>query len=128
MKKDSGLLSYSLGFLVPIILVFGIYMSVNGHVTPGGGFQAGAVLATVFVCKHLMQPEMNVQLKRVELVEKLTLLIILIIPQYVFMVLGQNHLLWMGKYYYMLLNFLIAVKVASGFTVLFIRFIHYEVR
>ncbi|MFH1063742.1 MAG: MnhB domain-containing protein [Candidatus Woesearchaeota archaeon] len=29
-------------------IVFGIYVIVNGHLTPGGGFQGGAILATAF--------------------------------------------------------------------------------
>ncbi len=32
--------------LFPFILVFGFYVIVHGHLTPGGGFQGGAVMAT----------------------------------------------------------------------------------
>ena len=32
--------------LVPVIALFGAYVFINGHLTPGGGFQGGAVLAT----------------------------------------------------------------------------------
>jgi len=32
--------------LVPIALVFGGYMILHGHLTPGGGFQGGAVAAS----------------------------------------------------------------------------------
>jgi energy-converting hydrogenase B subunit I len=35
--------------LFPFILVFGFYIVVHGHLTPGGGFQGGAVIATGFV-------------------------------------------------------------------------------
>ena len=31
---------------VPLALVFGLYMIVHGQLTPGGGFQGGAILAT----------------------------------------------------------------------------------
>ena len=31
-------------FLVPCILVFGIYILLNGHLSPGGGFSGGAIL------------------------------------------------------------------------------------
>jgi len=30
----------------PFCLVFGLYVVVHGHLTPGGGFQGGAVMAT----------------------------------------------------------------------------------
>ncbi|GAB4307510.1 MAG: Na(+)/H(+) antiporter subunit B [Candidatus Bipolaricaulota bacterium] len=32
--------------LVPVILVFGGYVILHGHLTPGGGFQGGAVAAS----------------------------------------------------------------------------------
>lgn len=32
--------------LYPFILVFGLYVIMHGHLTPGGGFQGGAVVAT----------------------------------------------------------------------------------
>ena len=32
-------------FVIPIILVFGIYILLNGHLSPGGGFSGGAILA-----------------------------------------------------------------------------------
>ncbi|MBW6451471.1 MAG: hypothetical protein K0B02_01960 [DPANN group archaeon] len=35
--------------LFPVILLFGIYISVNGHITPGGGFPAGVILGTAFL-------------------------------------------------------------------------------
>ncbi|HOS81760.1 MAG TPA: MnhB domain-containing protein [Methanolinea sp.] len=32
--------------LYPLITIFGLYVVVHGHLTPGGGFQGGAVIAT----------------------------------------------------------------------------------
>lgn len=32
--------------LYPFILIFGLYIVAHGHLTPGGGFQGGAVIAT----------------------------------------------------------------------------------
>ena len=32
--------------MLPFILVFGFYIVIHGHLTPGGGFQGGAVIAT----------------------------------------------------------------------------------
>ncbi len=36
-------------FLFPLILLFGTYVFVHGHLTPGGGFQGGAVVASAFL-------------------------------------------------------------------------------
>ncbi len=35
--------------LYPFILIFGLYIVLHGHLTPGGGFQGGAVIATSVV-------------------------------------------------------------------------------
>lgn len=37
------------GVLFPFILIFGFYIVAHGHLTPGGGFQGGAVIATGIV-------------------------------------------------------------------------------
>ena len=36
-------------FVIPVILVFGIYILLNGHLSPGGGFSGGAILASAFI-------------------------------------------------------------------------------
>lgn len=40
-------------FMVPFIIVFGIYVLVHGDASPGGGFQAGAIVAAAFVLARL---------------------------------------------------------------------------
>jgi len=42
--------------LVPLILLLGVYVFVNGHLTPGGGFQGGAVLASAILLLLLTDP------------------------------------------------------------------------
>ena len=42
-KHDAVLLSAS-RLLTPFLLIFGIYIILNGHLSPGGGFSGGAVL------------------------------------------------------------------------------------
>jgi multisubunit Na+/H+ antiporter MnhB subunit len=42
----SRIVSYAAFFLFPIILVFGAYLVIHGHISPGGGFQGGAVMAS----------------------------------------------------------------------------------
>jgi multicomponent Na+:H+ antiporter subunit B len=39
--------------LVPPTLLLGIYLAVFGHISPGGGFQAGLVLASAFALLYL---------------------------------------------------------------------------
>ena len=40
--------------LFPFILLFGAYIFIHGHLTPGGGFQGGAVFASGFLFVYLV--------------------------------------------------------------------------
>lgn len=42
--KNDRILQASTSFLVPLILMFGAYVILNGHISPGGGFSGGAVM------------------------------------------------------------------------------------
>ncbi len=42
--KNDAILQYVARFLVPIIILFGIYVVFNGHLSPGGGFSGGAII------------------------------------------------------------------------------------
>ena len=42
--------------LVPLIVLFGAYVFINGHLTPGGGFQGGAILASAVLLLLLVDP------------------------------------------------------------------------
>jgi multicomponent Na+:H+ antiporter subunit B len=42
--------------LTPLILLLGVYIFVNGHLTPGGGFQGGAILASGVLLLLLADP------------------------------------------------------------------------
>ena len=40
-------------FLVPIFIIFAAYIQLHGEISPGGAFQAGAVMATFIIVYHL---------------------------------------------------------------------------
>lgn len=42
--KNDVILQKVAGILVPIIFIFGIYVILNGHLSPGGGFSGGAII------------------------------------------------------------------------------------
>lgn len=44
--KEDIILQKCAGILVPMLLVFGIYIVLNGHLSPGGGFSGGAVIGS----------------------------------------------------------------------------------
>lgn len=65
-KDESGdILNYSRDpivktmarILIPIILVFGVYILVNGHLSPGGGFSGGAILGAGFILYAMVYGE-----------------------------------------------------------------------
>jgi len=42
--KNDQILQFAARILVPIVLLFGFYVVLNGHITPGGGFSGGAIM------------------------------------------------------------------------------------
>lgn len=44
--KEDLILQWCAKILVPVILIFGIYIILNGHLSPGGGFSGGAVIGS----------------------------------------------------------------------------------
>ncbi len=42
--KNDKILQTSARILVPVIILFGIYVILNGHLSPGGGFSGGAII------------------------------------------------------------------------------------
>lgn len=47
--ENDTILRKSAMIIFPIIMVFGIYVILNGHLSPGGGFSGGAILGAGFV-------------------------------------------------------------------------------
>ena len=45
-RPGSELLKIGSAFLTPLIVLFGVYIFTHGHLTPGGGFQGGVVIAS----------------------------------------------------------------------------------
>ena len=49
LQRRTGLLEVVTGKLGPIVLMFGLYVMLYGHLSPGGGFQGGVVVASGIV-------------------------------------------------------------------------------
>ena len=49
LRASSEFLITAAKVLIPMITLIGVYIFINGHLTPGGGFQGGAVLASTFI-------------------------------------------------------------------------------
>ncbi len=122
--KNSSLNGIAL--LIPIILMLGIYLIVNGHNTPGGGFQGGAALCAAFVCVYLVRPKKVINFLAYERLEKILFLLIAAIA--IFFAVSNLYFSY-TKYnvaYLIIMNLLIGLKVFCGLTIVFYRFVHYE--
>lgn len=47
--KNDLVLQQAAKVLVPMIIIFGIYVILNGHISPGGGFSGGAIIGSGFI-------------------------------------------------------------------------------
>jgi len=57
--------------LFPLLLILGLYVILHGHLTPGGGFQGGVVLALAFFLPLLARPGRRIDHQLFSLVEGL---------------------------------------------------------
>lgn len=126
INDDSALIAKTLTIVIPFFIITGIYIVLNGHISPGGGFQGGAVLAAIFMCRYLINPELNISLDVFQSIEKVLLLFIILFS-FSFLTFGLNSLnLISNKSYIIFMNILIGIKVACGITLIFYRFVFYE--
>jgi len=45
--------------LFPALLLLGVYIVLHGHLSPGGGFQGGVIVATAFFLRMIADPNFN---------------------------------------------------------------------
>ena len=62
-ERDSFILRAGSQLLLSVIVLFGIYIIVHGHLSPGGGFQGGVVIASAFLLLFLANPNMDLNHK-----------------------------------------------------------------
>ena len=58
--------------LLPMVFLFGIYVFLNGHLTPGGGFQGGAIIASGTMLLLLALPRAPISRLMLGLTESLS--------------------------------------------------------
>lgn len=126
MSNNSEIISRMTGLVYPFILMFGFYIILNGHISPGGGFQGGAVLASVFISRYLVEPNKSLRIKTLQVAEKALFVCIILYPIIFLFSNGHEQSEIMNISYLITMNFLIGLKVCSGFTIIFFRFIFYE--
>lgn len=72
LRDTSEILKTASKLLTPSIFLLGVYVFLNGHLTPGGGFQGGAILASALVLMLLAQTRFSVNHKILTAVESIS--------------------------------------------------------
>jgi len=90
LPSSGELLTTGSQLLVPLILLLGVYVFVNGHLTPGGGFQGGAILASAILLMLLVDPHRRFSHRVIARIESISGLI--------FVALGVFGILFAGGF------------------------------
>jgi len=70
---DNNLLKIAVDVLFPLIILFGFYVIIHGHLSPGGGFQGGVIIASAFLLMFLAKNnDFSLNHKIMELIEALS--------------------------------------------------------
>jgi len=72
VRVSSEILNTASQVLVPIIFMVGIYIFINGHLTPGGGFQGGAVIASGVLLMIMSNSNFSISHKLISVVESIS--------------------------------------------------------
>ena len=128
--ENSGMTKFTMRIICPIILVFGAYLILNGHISAGGGFLGGLTIATFFICRFLVLDIYDLPIKKVLKIEELVFIYIAVIPILAIftgaLYLAPEISPFFRNAYLIIMNALIGMKVACGFFVLFYRYIAIE--
>jgi multicomponent Na+:H+ antiporter subunit B len=117
--------------LYPIMLMFGIYIIINGHLSPGGGFQGGAIVATAILILYYIDITKEITINRILLIEKLLFLLLLGVSTISLFTRGElftNFIPLDGsiehkQIYLVIMNILIGTKVSLGLVAVFTAFL-----
>lgn len=125
-SADSLIIRTVVGMLYPFMLLLGFFLILNGHYTPGGGFQGGSVLATVFVARYIVHPHNDLNSEAVHRVQRIFLTLIILAP---IILLFSGYVRtapqWRGTYL-TLMDVLIGVQVGCGLGVAVLRFAFFQ--
>lgn len=72
LSSSGELLTTGSRLLVPLILLLGAYVFINGHLTPGGGFQGGAIIASATLLLLLTDPARRFSHRLISIVEAIS--------------------------------------------------------
>jgi len=71
-KPASEIVTTATELLLPMVILLGVYVFLNGHLSPGGGFQGGAIIASGTMFMILALPETHISRLVISIVESLS--------------------------------------------------------
>lgn len=126
-----GLAVFTIRIICPLMLLFGVYIILNGQFSPGGGFQGGLAIATFFICRYMIYNIYDLRIEKVMKLEELIFASTILVAIFV-VFLGASVYMPAGflpifqDAYLFAMNTLIGMKVACAFFVLFYRYVAIE--
>lgn len=99
-------------FLFPYILIFGLYIIINGDLSPGGGFQGGVVLASSYFLLYFIKEEKIINIKKILTYEKMLFLVLILFCIILFLEIQSSF--FSGRKILIILNLIIGIKVTLG--------------
>ena len=122
MNESQSFVSTMTGFLYPFVIVFGFYVILNGHNTPGGGFQGGAILATLFIGRFIVNPLNDIDAHLLHDIEQALFSLIIVVPVLFLFYQIKRMYPALNEAFLVLMNVLIGIKVCLGLTIVVFRF------
>lgn len=117
--------------LYPVMLLFGMYVVINGHLSPGGGFQGGAIIATAILILYYIDISKSIKVDTILTIEKVLFIILLSIS--FLSVFTRNEVFTnfmpldattiQKSIFLIILNILIGAKVSLGLIAIFTAFL-----
>lgn len=130
-RKDinrSDVAFYTVRIICPLLLMLGVYLIINGHIAPGGGFQGGVVLASFFIYRYMIFAIHDIHIGRVIILKKIIYVGIIVLALF-FIFFNLNTYFQMSQNLYLvIMNLFIGIKVACAFLIIFYRFATFEWR
>lgn len=117
--------------LYPVMLLFGMYVIINGHISPGGGFQGGAIVATAILILYYIDITKEIDVRKILTIEKYLFLSLILISSLALITRGEVFTNFMPidsdpnlkAIYLILLNIIIGAKVSLGLIAIFTAFL-----
>ena len=122
--RHSILLTTVARILFPFVILFGFYVILNGSLSPGGGFQGGAILATGILTTFFARPSHSLNASKLIKIEKYLFLslVLLVVAGFflggnLFMNPARSPLIPLELNTYLIfLNLILGMKVTLGLT------------